>query len=266
MSLLDTLSLPSKNGTCVAVVGAGGKTSLGYQLVRAAVARGQRAIFTTTTRIWRPQAGVFDVLDTQGVEGVKTRWTVAWRTACVVSAEEAAGDRTPVAESYMPVVHTKLIGLRAADVCQLHQPFPDALVIVEADGARGLRLKAPAGDEPQIPPCADVVCVLAQIDVIGQPLGAPVAHRVERISALTGLQPGEAITADALTLVLAHADGGLKDVPARARKVAVLTQRDAANAHPTAPIVAQALIGQGYDMVLAMSPRAREPVLGRWTG
>jgi hypothetical protein len=43
--------------------------------------------------------------------------------------------------------------------------------LVEADGARGLLVKAPGLHEPTIPPCADLVCVLASLDAVGRPLG-----------------------------------------------------------------------------------------------
>jgi probable selenium-dependent hydroxylase accessory protein YqeC len=43
-------------GACIAVVGAGGKTTLCWRLVQELASLGQRAIFTTTTKIWQPPA------------------------------------------------------------------------------------------------------------------------------------------------------------------------------------------------------------------
>ncbi len=58
--LLDALGV--QPGNCVAVVGAGGKTTLCWRMVQALASRGERAVFTTTTKIWQPAAGAFDVI------------------------------------------------------------------------------------------------------------------------------------------------------------------------------------------------------------
>ena len=250
MTLLETLSLPP--GACVAVVGAGGKTALCYRLVQAAVAQHQRAIFTTTTRIWRPQDEVFDVLsigpEVLALDG-------AWRTACVAKAVDGEVNLTPVPDSFMPVVQTKLMGLTPAEVCQLHAHHTDALLVVEADGARGLQLKAPGEHEPQIPAWADVVCVLVHLDAIGQPLDERIAHRVERIARITGTAPGQMITSELVIALMTHAEGGLKGIPASARKVAVLTQHAGHAPHPNADAIQRALVDHGFDLAMSIAPR-----------
>ncbi len=44
-------------------------------------------------------------------------------------------------------------------------------MLVEADGARGRSLKAPAAHEPAIPSFANQVVVLCAIDAVGAPMG-----------------------------------------------------------------------------------------------
>ncbi len=264
---------------CIAVVGAGGKTGLCWLLLRDLVARGDRVIFTTTTRVRQPAPGAFDVLAINPSPLVPPG---GWRTACLASSLDGAPDDRPLLESLMPVVHTKLVGFTADQIQTLYAtmngstPLGDdsapqsgelpMSLIIEADGARGLMLKAPGDNEPVIPATATTVCVVANLESIGQPLDARVAHRPERIAQITGAPMGHLIDADTIAAALAHPAGGLKHIPPGARRVAVLMQRskhdDSSSLwelHPDAVAMAQRLYVAGYDHVIALSPRTQGP-------
>jgi molybdenum cofactor cytidylyltransferase len=101
-------------------------------------------------------------------------------------------------------------------------PGVDA-VLVEADGARGRSLKAPAAYEPVIPAGTTLLIPMAAVDAIGQPM-ATVAHRPEQVARLTGLGPDEAVTPEAVAAVLGSREGGLKDKPAGARTRVVINK------------------------------------------
>lgn len=263
MELLSALGV--RPGDCVAIVGAGGKTTLCWRLTQALAAQGRRVIFTTTTKIWRPANGAFDMLHIGSITNCLSSLDAAkpWRTACLASTTEGAPDTTPVADAGMPTLHTKLIGFMPDAICALKlstQPLGISIV-VEADGARGLRIKAPGDGEPVIPDCADVVCVLANLDAIGLPLDARVAHRPDRIARLTGTPTGSTITPTLITTLLAHPAGGLKGIPPSARRVAVLTQREADKPHPDAEEMITALRASRFDRVVVIAPRAIQPLL-----
>ncbi|MCL5996065.1 MAG: selenium cofactor biosynthesis protein YqeC [Chloroflexi bacterium] len=254
-------------GDCVAVVGAGGKTTLCWRLVQELAQCGARAVFTTTTKIRQPSPGVFDrLVVAQGIEQVMGLGCLGlpdqWRTACVAASVEGAPDDRPVAESYMPAAHTKLSGFTGQQICELRDAISNTQspisLIVEADGARGLLLKAPAENEPVIPACTTLVCVVASLEALGRPLDERTAHRPERIAALTGAQMGQPITAQLLASLLAHPLGGLKGIPPDARKVAVLMQRAETTPHPAAAGVAHALVERGFDQAIVISPRAED--------
>ncbi|MBU0512278.1 MAG: putative selenium-dependent hydroxylase accessory protein YqeC [Chloroflexi bacterium] len=112
-------------------------------------------------------------------------------------------------------------------------------LLIEADGSRQLPLKAPAPHEPPIPEFVDTVIVVAGLSALGNPLAPERVHRPERFAAISGLSTGETITPDALARVLTHPNGGLKNIPANARRVALLNQADT----PEAQIQASALAG-----------------------
>jgi probable selenium-dependent hydroxylase accessory protein YqeC len=122
-----------------------------------------------------------------------------------------------------PTPEGKLRGLPPEWVADLGQLPRIGAVFVEADGARGAMIKAPADHEPVIPQSADLVLLLASAEALGQPLSEAIAHRPERVAAITGLQPGELITPKALASLATHEHGLLKKVPASAAAVLVLT-------------------------------------------
>ena len=129
----------------IALVGAGGKTSLMYRLAHELAAARLRVITTTTTKIGLPtpkQSGCF-----------------------ILAADRAAMaeqvQRALLTERHITVAHSqydveKYAGLPAEWIADL-QALPEVhAVIVEADGARKLPLKAPREGEPVVPDCAPV--------------------------------------------------------------------------------------------------------------
>jgi probable selenium-dependent hydroxylase accessory protein YqeC len=99
-------------------------------------------------------------------------------------------------------------------------------VLVEADGAAGRPLKAPAAHEPVIPASAAVVIGVVGLSVLGKPLADAWVFRSERVGALTGLPAGAAIGESEIAAVLAHSQGILKGAPPRAKLIAFLNQAD----------------------------------------
>src|SRR5690349_2417808 len=104
-----------------------------------------------------------------------------------------------------------------------HHTIP---LLIEADGSREKPLKAWADHEPPIPDFVDSVVQVAGLNGLGKPLTEEHVHRPELFSKLSGLSVGETITTNALIDVLTHRNGGLKNIPVRARRIALLNQAD----------------------------------------
>jgi molybdenum cofactor cytidylyltransferase len=130
-------------------------------------------------------------------------------------------------------------------------------LLVEADGARRLPVKAPGEHEPALPPFAEVVVVVAGLSALGKPLTAEWVHRPERFAELTGQQPGSVITPGSLTRVLLDPQGGLKNIPPGARRLVLLNQADTVALQSLAQGMAPELLG-GYSAVIvaALAPPA----------
>lgn len=118
------------------------------------------------------------------------------------------------------------IGLRQAAVLRRAARDRCRPLFIEADGSRGLPLKAPAPHEPPIPDESDLVVIVAGLSGLGRPLDTRCVHRPERFSAIARCAAGDIVTAAHLARVLGHPEGGLKNIPSAARRVVLLNQAD----------------------------------------
>jgi len=99
-------------------------------------------------------------------------------------------------------------------------------LLIEADGARRLALKAPAEHEPAIPEWVNSVLVVAGLNGLNQSLDDEHVHRSHIFSEISGIKFGEVMTPEGLERVLEHPEGGLKRIPDHARKLVLLNQAE----------------------------------------
>jgi molybdenum cofactor cytidylyltransferase len=124
-------------------------------------------------------------------------------------------------------------------------------LLIEADGARMLPLKAPAEYEPVIPGFVDTVVVVAALSALGKPLSGDWVHRPERFAELTGAVLGEPITSQSLLRLLKHPLGGLKNMPPQARRIVLFNQADTIELQSVAQGMAQELLKNFHSVVIA---------------
>jgi molybdenum cofactor cytidylyltransferase len=152
---------------------------------------------------------------------------------------------------------------------QLHEVAKekDIPLLIEADGSRQKPLKAPAAHEPAIPEFVDTVIVVAGLSALGKPLSSDDVHRPEIFSLLSGLQLGEQISNDSILRVITHTEGGCKNIPTLARRLALLNQVDSTQLQAQAHGMAKPLLST-FDAVVIASLKAEavyavhEPVAG----
>jgi molybdenum cofactor cytidylyltransferase len=248
MTLAEALRMTAAES--VALVGGGGKTTAMFRLAREAVARGGRAITTTTTRIFGAQIALAPA-HVPAADATQERLAAALavhRHVLVTGATEA---RSGKAE-----------GVSLDLFRRLRAWFPDVCVLNEADGSRMRPFKAPAEYEPVIPPDTTLVVPVVGVDVLGQPLAAEHVHRPELVSALCGAPLGTPVTPAIVARVLAHPDGGRKGVPAGARVAVLINKVETLPDRAPARAIAECLLREPaiHSVVLA-NLRADEPVL-----
>jgi len=198
-SLLSCLGIAS-DIRVIALVGAGGKTSLMYSLARETLALGRTVVTTTTTKIHRPENSESPCLllvdSHPGIAGL--------------SPSLMTFGHVTVAGSYL-ARQNKLqgIGDDVVDVCARKAD----MVVVEADGASRRPIKAPEHWEPVIPRSANLVIPVVGLDCIGRPATRENVFRLERFADVTGVHVGCTITPAAVGHLLAHPAGALMGVP-----------------------------------------------------
>ncbi len=221
-----------------AVVGSGGKTSLLFRLARACI---PPVVVSNSAHLAVEQGRYADqVITVNGMVDLQAAGDDAFSGVSLFTGPADARGRS--------------LGLSAELLASLAgmAASRQAPLLIEADGSRGLPLKAPAEWEPPLPGFVDSVIVAAGMSGVGKPLSSEWVYRPEDYSRLAGLALGAEITAEAVAGELLHPGGGLKNIPPAARRMVLLNQADTAIEREAAERIAQRLL-TGYQRVIVAS-------------
>lgn len=146
MLLTEALQIPP-SARCICAVGAGGKTSLLYELAEEYRQKGKRVLLTTTTKMYLPEKD--GVLDGTAEEIKEKLERDGFAVAGSVFSEE------------------KMASLPQAVFDEVF-PFAD-VVLVEADGSKRMPLKMPRQGEPVLSEKCDFLVTVAGLSALEQP-------------------------------------------------------------------------------------------------
>jgi probable selenium-dependent hydroxylase accessory protein YqeC len=254
-SLIESLSLRERE--VIGLVGAGGKTTLMFRLAEELLGRKKTVVTTTTTKILEPTRSETPCLYVDSDEGKLKDFVEMEIDRCrhITVARERMGMGKLVGVS--PELVIDLSGIKRIDY-----------IVVEADGAAGRTVKAPREREPVIPWNTTVVVALAGIDAVGKRLTEENVFQPERISRLTGIGSGEALTEEGLTVLMTHPEGVWKGTPAHSRVVVFLNKVDLPGGREKAGRVAREILkgSKGRIERIVLGQLKREPpVIGAMT-
>jgi probable selenium-dependent hydroxylase accessory protein YqeC len=238
----------------ISLVGAGGKTSLMFKLAHELSKTGGSILTTTTTKILEPkpdQSPCLVVSDSV--------------TRLVNRAKELIDEHhhMTMARARLPD-KGKLIGIPPSAIDTLWDSNLFRWIVVEADGAAGRPLKAPADHEPVIPDCTSCLVGLAGLNGIGRPLTDQWIFRPERFAELSGIVLNSGVTETAVADVITHNKGLFKNAPAKAARIAFLNQADTPETVGAGQRIARLLtekLSTGLNRVVIGQTRADSPVL-----
>jgi len=225
------------------------------RLARELAAADKQVVTTTTTHIFVDQMSL-----------APARLVLKGERTLLARLSEALAENKHVMAVGHTIVETdKAGGLSPEFIDRLAaQPCVDA-VIIEADGARMLPFKAPASHEPVIPASASIVVPVVGLDVLGRPLTAEHVHRPHLVARLTGAALGDPVTPAMIATVLAHPNGGAKDVPPAACLMPFLNKVENASRLAAARQIARLLLAHPrVDRVLIGAAQGVEPVQEVW--
>jgi len=199
-SLLDALGLGPRE--LVAVVGAGGKTSTLRLVAADLAAQGATVIATTTTAMYARELAALGPLVLEADPG----------QAQVRLGEALARSRVVGVATAGELPDGKVRGLSRSALDALWRASLADYVVVEADGSRGLPLKAWGPDEPAVPTTATTVVVVAGLGAIGRTLTDAHVHRAGRMAEALGVALGSEVSpeifAEAVRLQLSALTAG----------------------------------------------------------
>ena len=200
----------------VGLVGAGGKTTLMFRLARELAEAGERVLTTTTTKILRPteeqSANLVVSADTGGV--------IKKAEKCLAEHPHVTAARGNLAPE------GKLTGFDPSEIEQIRETGLFRWILVEADGAAGRPLKAPADNEPVVPACCSLVVGVVGLDGMGRPLDERYVFRPEIFSRISDLPLGSPVTEESIACVIEHPEGLFKGCPAGVRRVLLLNKAE----------------------------------------
>lgn len=194
-------------GDVVAFIGAGGKTStlmnLGYELAEA----GWRVTATTSTYIDSDQLGLVP-------------YTVSTREG--TAALSHALNENRFVFLYETIRGNKVYGPHPNTIPRLLDSVDSDVLLIEADKADGLPLKAPLAGEPVIPPETSLVIPIVSLSVLGHNLDEENVYNARAMIERYGFPEGTRVKSPWVAQVLRDEELGLRGVPKRARVVALL--------------------------------------------
>jgi probable selenium-dependent hydroxylase accessory protein YqeC len=235
----------------ICAVGAGGKKSTLHRLAEAHRTLGSaRVAFTATVMVAPPPQALFgepllgddDALAAALAHALPRRRLVAY----------AAPSSKP----------GRLGGVAPERIARLHAAHDFTATLVKADGARMRLIKAPAEDEPVLPPGTTTVLAVVSARVIGRPLSPATAHRPERVAQITGAAIGELLAPIHVARLLAAEKGALHRI-GDAIVVPVINMVDDRAAHRAAGEAARQALAmtQRFDRVVLTAMTVAQPLV-----
>lgn len=191
----------------ISVVGAGGKTSTLLWLAELFQHAGRRVLLTTTTHMYLP-VRMPVILCRSPLRLPKITWQQPLQS-CFSSWLPQAGK----VRGFLPTTLDALVAQAQVDV-----------VLVEADGAHGFALKAPALHEPCIPQSSCCVIAVTGGHLLGSNTGPAMVHRWPQFASITGAAPDQPLDWPMLHRLVAHPQGAFKDVPEGCRRIWLLNR------------------------------------------
>ncbi len=234
----------------VAMVGGGGKTGCLKLLAGELSGRSARVVTTTTTAMFlKDLEDLGPVLVESGLPALRARLEVALTAGVPVGAVRSVGP------------DGKAIGLPVEWVDDVWRAGFADHVVVEADGSRGMSLKAFGAHEPQVPVEVTFIVQVAGLDVMGAPLEEPYVHRAELLASALGVQPGTIVTGDLFANALRRQLRLLRRRWPRARVMTLLNKAEEPHARSGGLEVAEMILAtvKGKD---AASPVPEAVVVG----
>lgn len=182
---MEALSWKFEKPQLIAVVGAGGKTTIIHMLAEELSDSGYRVVITTTTHMMKPERDCYEWKNMPELQ-----------PGDIIYLGAGCGNGKIMKPKELSFVTLK----ERAD-----------MILVEADGSKKMPLKVPAEHEPVIPKETDLVIGVLGFHSVGRRV-KEVSHRVSDVEAFLQKKGEDLVTVEDLKTISFHKQGLLKQV------------------------------------------------------
>ena len=196
----------------IAITGGGGKTSLMFALGRYS-SEDAFTLLTTTTKIFPPQKDECPFEIIAGTDDlIKELQKAGEMPSMITAAKERSGE--------------KLSGYTPEDIAEIVSKINTGRTIIEADGSRGLSLKAYEEWEPPVPAITDCHFIIMGADIFTEPASAANVFRFDILKNKFSIQAGEYLSFANCAATLSNRDEYLKNSPESALRILFINKCD----------------------------------------
>lgn len=187
--LYEGLELELDKKYIISFVGGGGKTSSIYELAKELSEKGKKVIVTTTTHMQMPKD---KIILNNNINDIKQ----ILNESNFVTVGIKSNDDKIISISIDKINELK-------EICDF--------LLIEADGAKMLPLKAPASYEPVILDISNMVIGVCGIDALGKKI-KDICHRPNIVAEIVNKAEEDIIEVDDIAYILSSENGSMKDV------------------------------------------------------
>lgn len=196
----------------ISITGGGGKTSLMFALGKYS-SENVFTLLTTTTKIFPPKnnESPFNIIARPN-DLIKQLKETSDLPSMVTAAKERTGE--------------KLSGYTPEDIAEIVLKSPVERTIIEADGSRGLSLKAYEEWEPPVPAITDCHFIIMGADILIEPLSPANVFRFDILKDKFSMQTGEYISFANCAATLSNREEYLKNSPEKTLRILFINKCD----------------------------------------
>ena len=214
MNIVEFLNIESNKKEMISIVGAGGKTTLLYNISKELKRMYKRILLTTTTHIYIPPKDVYTDLFLSNSRETLFKYAEAIKDK----------DLFIIGDSITKEKKIKGIDISIAD--EIYKLGIFDFILIEADGSKKKPIKAPAEWEPMIPQMSSMVIGVIGLDSLGKIVVEDSIHRLKEFCNISECRPGDIINGSMIAKLIKHPKGLFKNTPEKAEKIALLNKAD----------------------------------------
>ncbi len=251
MNLIEAFNIHISEPQIIAFVGGGGKSTTMYRLALELSEKQKKVLVTTTTMIFHPiiKNRPYNTFYAGSVDSFLQKISPGKGTITVAGSEIISEGK-------------KIKGFTPAEIKQIQTSENFDIILVEADGARGQPIKAPAEYEPIIPLNTDIVAGVIGMDCLGTIINDQNVHRPELFTKITGSSIGDILETHVINKLLESSDGIFKGTSPKSRKIVIFNKSETLNRMSKAKEIAGNISESlNIERILITSMTGNDPVM-----